>query len=218
MHFTIFDTPIINTLMHWLSRLVLRLLGWRVEGRAPDAAKYVLIAAPHTSNWDFPVTLMVCFALRLKVYWMGKSSLFPPLGGGLMRWLGGIPVNRDRAGSVVQGTVEAFQRNQRLTVIISPRGNARHGHPLEDRLLPHRSRRRCAHHPRLPAFREKAGRHRPPVRDNGRHRCRHAPDSGFLCRHCREEVVAFPAHAGSSAAVPSGPAPSHAVCLPVAIP
>ena len=46
MHFTIFDTPIINTLMHWLSRLVLRLLGWRVEGRAPDAAKYVLIAAP----------------------------------------------------------------------------------------------------------------------------------------------------------------------------
>jgi 1-acyl-sn-glycerol-3-phosphate acyltransferase len=122
MHFTIFDTPLINTLMHWLSRLVLRLLGWRVEGRAPDAAKYVLIAAPHTSNWDFPVTLMVCFALRLKVYWMGKSSLFPPLGGGLMRWLGGIPVNRDRAGSLVQGTVEAFQRNQRLTVIISPEG------------------------------------------------------------------------------------------------
>jgi 1-acyl-sn-glycerol-3-phosphate acyltransferase len=122
MHFTIFDTPIINTFMHWLSRLGLRLLGWRVEGSTPDAAKYVLIAAPHTSNWDFPVTLMVCFALRLKVYWMGKSSLFPPLAGGLMRWLGGIPVNRERAGSLVQGTVEAFQRNQRLTVIISPEG------------------------------------------------------------------------------------------------
>ncbi len=129
MHFTIFDTPIINTLMHWLSRPGLRLLGWRVEGRAPDAAKYVLIAAPHTSNWDFPVTLMVCFALRLKVYWMCKSSLFPPLAGGLMRWLGGIPVNRERAGSLVQGTVEAFQRNQRLTVIISPeetRGKVTH--------------------------------------------------------------------------------------------
>ena len=122
MHFTIFDTPIINTLMHGLSRLVLRLLGWRVEGRAPDAAKYLLIAVPHTSNWDFPVTLMVCFALRLKVYWMGKSSLFPPLAGGLMRWLGGIPVNRERSGSLVEGTVEAFRRSQRLTVIISPEG------------------------------------------------------------------------------------------------
>ena len=129
MHSTIFDTPIINTLMHWLSRLVLWLSGWRIEGRAPDVPKYVLIAAPHTSNWDFPVTLMVCFALRLRVYWMGKSSLFPPIGAGLMRWLGGIPVNRERCGNLVQGTIEAFQRSQRLTVIISPegtRGKVRH--------------------------------------------------------------------------------------------
>jgi 1-acyl-sn-glycerol-3-phosphate acyltransferase len=122
MHFTIFDTPIINALMHWLSRLGLRLLGWRLEGRAPDAAKYVLIAAPHTSNWDFPVTLMVCFALRLRVYWMGKASLFPPLLGAVMRWLGGIPVNRERSGNLVQGTVDAFASSQRLTVIVPPEG------------------------------------------------------------------------------------------------
>jgi hypothetical protein len=86
MQRTIFDTPVVNTLMHWLSRLLLQLMGWRVEGGAPNAPKYVLIAVPHTSNWDFPVTLMVCFALRLKVYWMA-----------LMAWLGGIPVNRARA-------------------------------------------------------------------------------------------------------------------------
>lgn len=82
--------------------------------------------APQTgglrSNWDFPVTLMVCFALRQKVYWMGKSGLYPPLAGRLMCWLGGIPVNGERTGSLVQGTVEAFQRNQRLTVIVSPEG------------------------------------------------------------------------------------------------
>ena len=122
MHRTIFNTPLINTLMHWLSRLILRLLGWQIEGKAPAAPKYVLIAAPHTSNWDFPFTLMVCFALRMPVYWMGKASLFPPVLGGIMRWLGGIPVERSRQGNLVQSTVDAFQRSARLTVIIPPEG------------------------------------------------------------------------------------------------
>jgi 1-acyl-sn-glycerol-3-phosphate acyltransferase len=122
MHYTIFDTPVINVLMHWLARLALRLTGWRIIGGAPAAPKYVLIAAPHTSNWDFPVALMVCFALRLRVYWMGKASLFPPLLGGVMRWLGGIPVNRERSGNLVQATVDAYNGNQRLIVIVPPEG------------------------------------------------------------------------------------------------
>ena len=122
MHHTIFDTPVINVLMHWFSRMTLRLTGWRVVGGAPTVPKYVLIAAPHTSNWDFPVALMVCFALRLRVYWMGKDSLFPPLVGGVMRWLGGIPVNRARSGNLVQATVDAYNSNARLIVIVPPEG------------------------------------------------------------------------------------------------
>ncbi|HEX5674967.1 MAG TPA: lysophospholipid acyltransferase family protein [Azonexus sp.] len=122
MHHTIFDTPVINVLMHWFSRMALRLTGWRVVGAAPTVPKYVLIAAPHTSNWDFPVALMVCFALRLRVYWMGKDSLFPPLVGGVMRWLGGIPVNRARSGNLVQATVDAYNSNARLIVIVPPEG------------------------------------------------------------------------------------------------
>ncbi|MFZ6778957.1 lysophospholipid acyltransferase family protein [Undibacterium sp. Ji83W] len=122
MHLTIFETPVINTIMRWLSVLGLKLIGWKVEGIVPAEQKYVLIAAPHTSNWDFPVTLMVCFALRLRVYWMGKSSLFPPVLGHVMRWLGGIPVDRSKSGNLVQGTVDAFHANQRLTVIVPPEG------------------------------------------------------------------------------------------------
>ncbi len=122
MHATIFETPVLNTLMRWLSVLILRLLGWRVHGTAPETEKYVLIAAPHTSNWDFPLTLMMCFALRLRVYWMGKSSLFPPVAGRVMRWLGGIPVYREKSGNLVQSTIEAFHRCQRLTVIVPPEG------------------------------------------------------------------------------------------------
>ena len=122
MHYTIFDTPVINVLMHWLARLILRLTGWRIVGGVPAVPKYVLIAAPHTSNWDFPVALMVCFALRLRVYWMGKASLFPPLLGAVMRWLGGIPVNRARSGNLVQATIDAYNSNQRLIVIVPPEG------------------------------------------------------------------------------------------------
>jgi len=122
MQHTIFDTPLVNTVMRWLSVFVLRMLGWRVQGQRPPEKKYVLIAAPHTSNWDFPFTLMICFALGLRVYWMGKSSLFPPVLGWVMRWLGGIPVNREKSGNLVQATVDAFNSNERLTVIVPPEG------------------------------------------------------------------------------------------------
>ncbi len=122
MHHTIFDTPIVNTIMRWISVRLLHLLGWRVEGVTPSESKYVLIAAPHTSNWDFPYTLMVCFALDLRVYWMGKSSLFPPVLGRVMRWLGGIPVDRAKSANLVQGTIDAFNHAQRLVVIVPPEG------------------------------------------------------------------------------------------------
>ena len=122
MQRTIFDTPVVNSSMHWLSRLLLWLTGWHVEGVAPTAPKYVLIAAPHTSNWDFPLTLMVCFVLRLNVHWMGKASLFPPIVGRVMTWLGGIPVHRERAGNLVQGMVSAFACSPRMAIVVSPEG------------------------------------------------------------------------------------------------
>ncbi len=126
MQNTIFDTPLINSLMRALSRLTLRLLGWRSEGMTPEQLaaypRYVLIAAPHTSNWDFPFTLMLCFVLRMRVYWMGKASLFAWPIGWLARWLGGIPVERSGTNNLVRGTVAAFRARQRLVVIVAPEG------------------------------------------------------------------------------------------------
>ena len=124
MHHTIFDTPIVNTLLRGLSIAFLRLTGWKVLGKLPaDAAKSVLIAAPHTSNWDLPYTLMVAFVLRLNVYWIGKSSLFKPPFRGVMMWLGGIPVDRAQSNNLVAASSTAImQATGRLQLIVPPEG------------------------------------------------------------------------------------------------
>ncbi len=102
MHRTIFDTPIVNSLLRGFSVAFLKITGWKVEGRLPpNGEKSVFIAAPHTSNWDLPYTLMVAFALKLNIYWMGKEEIFKPPFRGIMMWLGGIPVHREKSTNLV---------------------------------------------------------------------------------------------------------------------
>ena len=119
---TVFKTPIINTLCRALSTLLLKASGWRIEGEFPDTRKLVLIGAPHTSNWDFPLMLMVVFKLGKDVHWMGKHTLFPKPFGGLMRWLGGIAIDRRQANNTVEQMVEEFNRRDELIVVIPPEG------------------------------------------------------------------------------------------------
>jgi 1-acyl-sn-glycerol-3-phosphate acyltransferase len=124
MHRTIFTTPVVNTLLRGLSLAFLRLTGWTVEGALPpQAAKSVFIAAPHTSNWDLPYTLMVAFALRLNPYWMGKHTIFKAPFGPVMRWLGGIAVNRDQANNLVAVSAQAIRdADSPLQLIVPPEG------------------------------------------------------------------------------------------------
>jgi 1-acyl-sn-glycerol-3-phosphate acyltransferase len=124
MQRTIFTTPIVNGLFLTLSVIYLRLTGWRVLGELPAGArKSVFIAAPHTSNWDLPYTLMVAFVLRLNVHWMGKASLFRFPFGGLMRWLGGIAVDRSKSTNLVAASADAITgANGALQLIVPPEG------------------------------------------------------------------------------------------------
>ncbi|NOY69896.1 MAG: glycerol acyltransferase [Deltaproteobacteria bacterium] len=122
MQYTIFDTPILRTVLHWIGLLLMKMLGWRTEGDPPDFPKYVLIAAPHTSNWDFFYTMLLAFIYRLNVYFMAKKELFRwPFGYG-SKWLGMIPIDRSKAGNVVAQTIQAFEENERLIMVVPPSG------------------------------------------------------------------------------------------------
>ena len=105
-----------------VGRWILRLLGWTVEGVIPNQPKLVIIAAPHTSNWDFVVGIAAKLALRLQVLWFGKDSLFRGPLGVIMRSLGGMPVDRSSASDVVSQIVAEFSRHERLILALAPEG------------------------------------------------------------------------------------------------
>jgi 1-acyl-sn-glycerol-3-phosphate acyltransferase len=95
---------------------------FKVEGRMPDLPKYVIVAAPHTSNWDLPNALAAGIHYGVRVHWMGKDSIFKWPFGGLMRWLGGIAVERGRSTNAVGGMVETFKARNELFLIVAPAG------------------------------------------------------------------------------------------------
>jgi 1-acyl-sn-glycerol-3-phosphate acyltransferase len=106
----------------WLAKRLLALFGWRAVGSVPDLPKYVLVVAPHTSNWDFPVMLALAIALGIKATWMGKHTLFRPPLGWLMRALGGLPIDRTARHNVVEQAVESIRRSDRLVLAVLPEG------------------------------------------------------------------------------------------------
>ena len=124
MHRTIFTTPIVNTVLRGLSVGFLQLTGWKLAGQLPPGQhKCVLIAAPHTSNWDLPYTLMVAYAMRLTPYWLGKSSIFKWPFGPVMRWLGGIAVDRSKSNNLVEASAAALVAfDGDVQLIVPPEG------------------------------------------------------------------------------------------------
>jgi 1-acyl-sn-glycerol-3-phosphate acyltransferase len=106
----------------WLARTLTRISGWRFAGEPPEVPKYVLVGAPHTSNWDFLALLALDFAFKLECVWMGKDSIFRSPLGPLFRRLGGIPIDRSSRNNAVEQAAQAFHRSQRMVMAISPEG------------------------------------------------------------------------------------------------
>jgi len=100
----------------------MRLIGWRVEGQLPDLPKFILIGAPHTSNWDFVLFLGVIFTLRANVRFMGKVEVFRPPFGWFFRYCGGVPVDRKKSTGLVEQMVKASNESERFILTIAPEG------------------------------------------------------------------------------------------------
>jgi 1-acyl-sn-glycerol-3-phosphate acyltransferase len=122
MKTTIFNTPILSTVFHYLTLLLMRVAGWRVDGSLPNLPKFVLIGAPHTSNWDFVLFLGVVFTLQADVRFMGKAELFRSPIGWFFRYCGGIPVDRKKSTGLVEQMVETSRNSEHFILTITPEG------------------------------------------------------------------------------------------------
>jgi len=105
-----------------LSMWILKTLGWTIHVDLPDIKKYVVIAAPHTSNWDFPIGIMAVWAIKLEVHWMGKDSLFRRPYGWFFRAIGGTPIQRDGRQNYIEQMRDLFERSDQLVLALAPEG------------------------------------------------------------------------------------------------
>ena len=103
---------------HW----ILRKLGWTLHVDIPEITKFVAIAAPHTSNWDFPLTILAAKAINLKIHWMGKHNMFRSPYGSFFRKIGGIPVHRDGGKNYIEQMADLFNRSDSLILALTPEG------------------------------------------------------------------------------------------------
>jgi 1-acyl-sn-glycerol-3-phosphate acyltransferase len=107
---------------HRIGRLFLGFFSWRTEGQLPEGSKFVIIAAPHTSNWDLPFMLAVSYGFGVRLSFLMKHTMFWGPFGPFFRWLGGIPVDRQARHNLVQWCMEAFRQREEFVLAIPREG------------------------------------------------------------------------------------------------
>jgi 1-acyl-sn-glycerol-3-phosphate acyltransferase len=105
-----------------LSKIWLFLWRWKVTQSEPLPDRCVMIAAPHTSNWDFPITLAMAGVSDIDIRWLGKAQMFNPVLGPIFRWLGGISVQRSSSNGLVADLAAEFSRHDRLVLVVPAEG------------------------------------------------------------------------------------------------
>ena len=111
-----------NAVSKAIARFLYRLFGWRFEGAIPNIPRCVFIGAPHTSNWDFPLALLMIFSLGLRLSWLGKHTFVDGPFKPVLHWLGGVPVDRRAPQGLVAQIIEEFNQREQLFLGISPEG------------------------------------------------------------------------------------------------
>ena len=112
----------VNAVQHAIGSAWLGVAGWKLVSATSLPDSYVVIAAPHTSNWDFPFTLATAWAMRLDFKYLGKHTLFTGPFGWFFKSVGGIPVDRRAPQGLVSQVVDRFREVPALVVAVPPEG------------------------------------------------------------------------------------------------
>jgi len=108
-----------------LSRIAQRLLalgGWRLDIHIPDEPRLMVLAAPHTSNWDGLLAMVAIVALQIRLALFIKHTAFEGVLGGPLRKFGALPIDRRAPGGVVGQTIQAFREREQLLIGMAPEG------------------------------------------------------------------------------------------------
>ena len=105
-----------------IAKLILKMVGWTYQAKSEDANKFVLIASPHTSNWDGFYMLVICAAMNQDIQWIVKDNIFKPPFSWILKKLGGIPVDRSKRSHFTTQIAKIFAENEQLAIAIAPEG------------------------------------------------------------------------------------------------
>ncbi|WP_299978802.1 lysophospholipid acyltransferase family protein [Desulfobacula sp.] len=122
MNPTLMNNGVLRPIFYGFATFSLFIMGWKAKGKIPDIKKFVLIAAPHSSNWDFVFFLLIVFKFKIPTHWMGKHTMFKWPFKWLLKRLGGIPIDRSGKGNVVLSMIKAFEKSKQLIITIAPSG------------------------------------------------------------------------------------------------
>lgn len=111
-----------NRLLPYIGTTLLSVTGWRVEGEIPDMKKLLVVFAPHTSNWDFVYGMAMVLSLKIKIYWLGKHTIFKKGFRRLLKSLGGIPVNRGDSKNIIKDITAFANQEGGFLIGLSPEG------------------------------------------------------------------------------------------------
>lgn len=117
------EPSLLSRLARWALIAIYKLRGWRIEGRPPPVPKFVLVGAPHTSNWDFATFLGATHDFGVKPSFIGKHTLFRGPLKRFMYDMGGIPIDRSRRAHVVEQVIHAFHDRDELALVMAPEGS-----------------------------------------------------------------------------------------------
>ncbi len=109
-------------MIKFFSKAILKLFGWKLEVTLPEEKKFILIGAPHTSNWDFPLAMLVFGTIKFKINWVAKIQIFRGPLHYLFTAMGGIPIDRKKTTGFIPQIAEIFNQREQMVLTIAPEG------------------------------------------------------------------------------------------------